>query len=73
MLRSVLLQKSIIPCRFLASAALNGTAFRCDETLVVRSPYADIPPIPNASLTEVILKKSKSFSGLNTSSPNPGV
>ncbi len=54
--------RSLDACRCFTSARPN--AFRGDETRVVRSPYADIPPIPNSSITELILKRSKLFRGL---------
>jgi hypothetical protein len=67
MLRLALLQRAHVSRRVFASAAQSTSHFRGDETLVIRSPYADIPPIPNTSLSDIILKKSKSFSGADWS------
>ena len=51
-----------ISCRLFATAMPR--AFRGDEARVIRSPHADIPAIPNTSVTEIILNKSKTYSGL---------
>jgi hypothetical protein len=70
MLRLALLQKLPVSRRLFASAAQSAAHFRGDETLVVRSPYADIPPIPDTSVADIILRKSKTFSGYHLSSPS---
>jgi hypothetical protein len=60
---SVLLSKASVPLRHFASTKQCSTPFRSDESLVIRSPYPDIPPVPNTSISRIILNKSKSFSG----------
>ncbi len=50
-------------CSFRFFASKAAIAFQGDETRVVRSPHADIPPIPDASIADIILKKSKLFTG----------
>jgi len=72
MLRRAILGPSISDSvyRRLFASTTPTPPFHGDETRVVRSPHADIPSIPNTSISDIILKRSKSFSGLfHTAAP----